>query len=88
VATQRLTDFRLAPPADVTLRNLLGVLSTKLELCSMLPVYAWEAANEGHDERAKSFKKLAEDERAACNQVLEELRSHLQDHMKDKEVRT
>ena len=41
----------LSPPTR-RCRNLLGVLSAKLELCARLPVYEWEAGSEGHDDCA------------------------------------
>ena len=77
-ATRRLTDLRRAQPADATLKNLLGVLSAKLELCASLPVYEWEAGNEGHHECATAFRDLAEAERRLCTEVLDHLRKHLE----------
>ena len=62
-ATRRLTDLRRAQPADATLKNLLGVLNAKLELCASLPVYEWEAASEGFHECARAFRDLADAER-------------------------
>ena len=73
----RLSDLRRGQPADTTLRNLLGVLSAKLELCASLPVYEWEAGSEGHTACATAFRDLAELERRTCNDVLEQLRTHL-----------
>ena len=70
-------DLRRDQPADTTLRNLLGVLSAKLELCASLPVYEWEAGTEGHTSCALAFRHLAEMERRTCNDVLEQLRLHL-----------
>ena len=48
-ATRRLSDLRRAQPADATLKNLLGVLNAKLELCASLPVFEWEAGTEGYE---------------------------------------
>lgn len=76
-ATRRLTDLRRAQPADATLKNLLGVLSAKLELCASLPVYEWEAVSEGYDACACAFRELAEAERRSCNEVIDRLREHL-----------
>jgi hypothetical protein len=76
-APLRLSDLRRDQPADTTLRNLLGVLSAKLELCASLPVYEWEAGSEGHASCALAFRHLAEMERRTCNDVLEQLRLHL-----------
>lgn len=77
-ATQRLGDLRRAQQADATLKNLLGVLNAKLELCACLPVYEWEASREGHTERAAAFRDLAEAERRSCSDVLDHLRAHLE----------
>ena len=76
-ATRRLTDLRKAQPADATLKNLLGVLSAKLELCASLPVYEWEAVSEGFDACARAFRDLAEAERQSCTEVIDRLREHL-----------
>jgi hypothetical protein len=76
-APLRLSDLRRGQPADTTLRNLLGVLSAKLELCASLPVYEWEAGTEGHTSCAHAFRHLAETERRTCNDVIEQLRLHL-----------
>jgi hypothetical protein len=76
-ATRRLTDLRRAQPADATLKNLLGVLNAKLELCASLPVYEWEAGSEGFHECAMAFRDLAEAERRSCAEVIERLRVHL-----------
>lgn len=74
----RIAELRLASPADATLRNLLSVLTTKLELSSRLPVYAWEASHDGDDEAAAGFRRLAEAEQRSCGQVIDELRRMLQ----------
>ena len=76
-ATRRLSDLRRAQPADATLRNLLGVVSAKLELCASLPVFEWEAGSEGYDDCAAAFRSLAEAERQSCSDVLDRLREHL-----------
>jgi hypothetical protein len=77
-ATRRLSDLRRAQPTDATLRNLLGVLNTKLELCASLPVYEWEAGSEGFQECAAAFRRLAEAERRSCTDVIDRLREHLE----------
>jgi hypothetical protein len=77
-ATRRLTDLRRAQPADATLKNLLGVLSAKLELCASLPVFEWEAGSEGFEECAATFRRLAEAERRSCTDVIDRLREHLE----------
>jgi hypothetical protein len=77
-AVTRLSDLRRAQPADATLKNLIGVLNTKLELCSHLPVFAWEASNEGCEESAVALRTLAEMERRSCAAVIDCLRDYLE----------
>jgi hypothetical protein len=74
-----ISDLRGAQPADATLQNLLTVLSAKLELCSRLPIYEYEAGNEGHDSSAAAFRALAEMERRSFNDLLACLRVHLEE---------
>lgn len=77
-ATQRLSNLRRAQADDPTLKNLLGILSTKLELCSRLPVFEWEAAHEGDSNCAATFKRLAEEERRSCSYIIDCLQQHLE----------
>jgi len=72
-----ISDLRGAQPADATLQNLLGVLSSKLELCSRLPIYEYEASNEGHEQCAAAFRALADVERRSFDELLNALRRHL-----------
>jgi hypothetical protein len=78
--TKRIGDLRRRQPGDSTLRNLLGTLDAKLDLCASLPVYEWEAGREGHPESAAMFHALAEIERRSCGQVLDELKRYLECH--------
>jgi hypothetical protein len=84
---RRIGDLRRRQPADTTLRNLLGLLDAKLDLCATLPVYEWEAGREGHARSAETFHTLAELERRSCNRVIEELRHYLDDVPLGKEDR-
>jgi hypothetical protein len=72
-----ISDLRGAQPADATLQNLLTVLSAKLELCSRLPIFEYEAGNEGHETSAAAFRALADVERKSFNDLLDCLRAHL-----------
>jgi len=76
-ASRRLSDLRRAQPADTTLQNLLGLLNAKLDLCSRLPVFEYEAGSEGHDACAAAFRDLAAVERHSFNELLVCLRAHL-----------
>jgi hypothetical protein len=77
-ATRSLNDLRRRQPADATLKNLLGVLSAKLDLCASLPVFEWEANTEGYADCAAAFRQLAEAERRSCGDVIELLREYLE----------
>jgi hypothetical protein len=79
-AARRLADLQRAQPADATLRNLLGCLNAKLDLCARLPVFEWEAGNEGYESSAHAFRRLAEAERRSCAEILDCLREHLELH--------
>jgi hypothetical protein len=74
---RRLSDLTAALPADRTLQNLLDLLLSKLQLCSRLPIYEYEAANEGHEGSAKSFHEIADRERESFAELLDCLRHHL-----------
>jgi hypothetical protein len=76
-AARRLSSLRQAQPVDATLRNLLGVLNTKLELCARLPVYEWEAQHAGHESCARAFGLWAEAEHRSTAEVLDCLRDVL-----------
>jgi hypothetical protein len=77
-ASRRLGELRRMQPADTTMRNLLALLTTKLEICAGLPVWEWEAGNEGHREQAAGFRALAAAERRSCIDIMEWLREHLE----------
>jgi hypothetical protein len=76
-ADMRLSDLRRAQPADSTMRNLLVLLTAKLEPCAQLPVYEYEAATAGHPACAEAFSRLAEVERQSFNELLGCLRGHI-----------
>lgn len=75
--SRRLSDVSRSQAGDVTLQNLLGVLVAKLDSCRRLPVFAFEAANEGHTTCAQAFRELADSERAAIDSLLMHLATHL-----------
>jgi hypothetical protein len=78
-AARRLSDLRRAQPGDPTLKNLLGILNTKLDLCARLPVFEYEARSQGHEHCVKGLRRLAEVERQSLNEFLVCLRDHLDD---------
>lgn len=73
----RLSELRGSLPLDITLQNLLGVLNAKLELCARLPVFAYEAETEGHQQSALTFRYLEATERQLCDDLLMCLQQHL-----------
>jgi rubrerythrin len=75
---RRLAELRRAHPTDSTLENLLSVLRAELDLCARLPLFAYEATTEGHDECASLLGTLAETERAHVEKVLATLQRHLE----------
>jgi hypothetical protein len=75
--SRRLSDLTAAHPADRTLENLLRTLTAKLDLCARLPVFEYEADAEGHDASAEAFERLAISERRSFDELLRNLRNHL-----------
>jgi hypothetical protein len=85
-AVRRLNDLRATMPGDHTLQNILLVLSAKLELCSKLPIYEYEAASQGHVHCVTAFQRLAEVERRSYDEILKTLRLHLDKTAASKEA--
>jgi hypothetical protein len=77
-AARVLTDLRSAQAVDPTLQNVLRLLSVKLDLCSRLPVFEYEAVQQGDEISARTFHDLAEVERQTVNDLLACLRIHLE----------
>jgi hypothetical protein len=75
--SRRLSDLTAAHPADRTLENILRTLTAKLDLCARLPVFEYEADAEGHHASAEAFERLAISERNAFDELLRNLRRHL-----------
>jgi hypothetical protein len=75
---QRLSDLERLRPGSETLRALLGMLSTKLDLCSRLPFLAYQAEREGFGEAAATFREMALDERRSLEGLLSTLKAHLE----------
>jgi rubrerythrin len=79
----RLSDLRRSQAADASLENLLSTLSTKIQSCTRLAVFAYEAGNEGHPALASAFRELADTERESFNVLLACLRAHLNEFPED-----
>jgi|tagenome__1003787_1003787.scaffolds.fasta_scaffold20908399_3 hypothetical protein len=73
----RLSDLRRAHAADATLENLLRTLTEKMQACSTLTVFEYEAGNDGHEALATAFRQVAATERESFTLLLEHLRRHL-----------
>jgi hypothetical protein len=77
VTLRRLSDLSHVQPTDATLKNLLGMLTAKLDLCAQLPFIAYQADREGFDEAASTFRDLAVQERQSLAELLTCLKTHL-----------
>jgi len=75
----RLSDLRRAHAADATLENLLNTLTGKIEACSRLAVFEYEAGSEGHPALASAFRELAVTERESFKTLLTCLQRHLEE---------
>jgi hypothetical protein len=73
----RLSDLRNVHASGATLQNLLSALSAKIDACSRLKVFEYEAGSEGHVQCAAAFRSLAEAERQSFHTLLACLREHL-----------
>jgi hypothetical protein len=76
-AGRRLAELRRGYPTDATLENLLTILRAELDLCAKLPLYAYEATTEGHEDCASLLETHADTERAHVEQILATLRDLL-----------
>ena len=65
-------------PADTTLRNLIEILQTKLELSARLPVLVFEAEEDGDHDCARLFRSLVMSEKQEIAALVEGLRTHLE----------
>jgi hypothetical protein len=72
-----LSELRSAHAAGATLQNLLSALSAKIDACSRLKLFEYEAGSEGHLHCAAAFRALAETERQSFQTLLVCLRQHL-----------
>lgn len=73
----RLSDLRRAHVADASLENLLSMLSAKIQVCSRLAVFEYEAGSEGHPAIAATFREIAANEQRSFHVLLACLRQHL-----------
>ena len=80
---RRLSELRATQPANATLRNLIGVLQTKLELSARLPVLVFEAEEDGDQESARMFRSLVVAEKQQIAALLAALRTHLDSQLKE-----
>ena len=71
-----LSDLRGPRPVDAAVENLLVALTAKLEMHSRLRVWAHEAARNGCAECVRTFKSVADSDRAQIDELLTALRHH------------
>ncbi len=74
---RRFSDLQAGLAADTTLRNMLALLVQKLETNAKLPLFSYEAAQEGFDDCAELFDRLAVGERAQIDELVHGLQRHL-----------
>jgi hypothetical protein len=74
---QRLADLRAAHTHDVTLQNLLAIVSAKLDLSARLPIFEYEADSDGFSDTASFLAALASAERESLQEILVSLRHHM-----------
>jgi rubrerythrin len=71
-----LRDIQAEQRGTETLRNLVSVLRSKLELTALYGVYEHDAAAEGHEECSSAFRRLAADEREHIARLMDLLSNH------------
>jgi hypothetical protein len=77
---ERVSALRAGQPADITVRNLMSTLTSKLELSSRLQVFELEAREDGCDACADVFQQVAAAEHEQISALLAGLKSHLDLH--------
>jgi hypothetical protein len=84
---RRLTELLVARPLDGSVRNLASLLDRALETCSLLRVFAAEAAHDGLDECAHAYERLERREREQIVELELQLRRQLDAALEDARAR-
>lgn len=77
-SARRLSELRSASPVDATLENLIRVITIKLDLCARLPIFEYEAGEEGASDCAAVFTALAAEERTQVQELVRSLHGHIE----------
>jgi rubrerythrin len=72
-----IEEIREARPVQNSIHNLIQTLSVKLDSAARYGLYQDDAAEEGFDDCATLFGRLADQERAAIDDLMGCLRDHL-----------
>jgi hypothetical protein len=75
-----------ANPAELSLKNLLGIVDAKLDLCGRLPIFEYEARSAGLAACATAFRELAVTERQSVDGLLVCLRKHLDQNVSERDA--
>jgi hypothetical protein len=69
--SRALNQIRAGRPGQDTLYNLIATLDAKLELAGRLAVFEFEASEEGFDDCAEAFHRIASEDRAAIEALMD-----------------
>jgi rubrerythrin len=72
-----IEQIREARPVENSIHNLVQTLSVKLDSAARYGLYQQDARDEGFDDCAELFGRLAEQEQDAIQELLSCLRDHL-----------
>jgi rubrerythrin len=72
-----IEEIREARPVQNSIHNLIQTLSVKLDSAARYGLYQDDASEEGFDDCAGLFGRLADQERAAIDDLMRCLRDHL-----------
>jgi rubrerythrin len=72
-----LEEIREARPVQNSIHNLVQTLSVKLDSAARYPLYQQDAQEDGFDDCAELFGRLAQQEQVAIQELLRCMRDHL-----------
>jgi rubrerythrin len=75
--TATLEQIRQAKPVQNSVHNLIQTLSVKLDSAARYGLYQEDAREDGFDDCAAVFERLARQEQDAIHDLMDCLRSHL-----------
>jgi hypothetical protein len=75
--TTGMEQIRTEQPVPNTIHNLVQTLSTKLDSAARFGLYMDDARQDGHDDCADMFGRLAEREQESIQDLLRCMREHI-----------